>query len=114
MTSKWLDALKEEVSNHNTAAALRERHNRHSIRPVEKLKTPINPPSKTSNTPNGYKVKGENLQTHQIPPSKTSNTPSEAEQLGLVATWSIQFGYISLHNPTSGEWHDLRTEDAPD
>jgi hypothetical protein len=89
VTSKWLDALQEEVSKHNTAAALRERHNRHLIRPVEILKTPINPPS------------------------KTSKTPSEAEQLGLVATWSVEFGYVGLHDPTTGEWHDVPTKEAP-
>ncbi len=47
------------------------------------------------------------------PTAKTAKT-TEAEQLGLVATWSIEFGYISLHDPTTGEWHDLRTEEAPD
>jgi hypothetical protein len=39
---------------------------------------------------------------------------SEAEKLGLVAQWSPEaFGFISLHDPTTGEWHDLKTEDAP-
>jgi hypothetical protein len=37
------------------------------------------------------------------PPSKTSNTTTEAEHLGLVATWSIEFGYLGLHDPTYGE-----------
>jgi hypothetical protein len=113
VTSKWMDALKEEVSKHNTAAALRERRNRPSVGPAEKLKTPINLPSKTSKTTNGHKVEGENLQGRRISPSETSKSPSEAEHLGLVATWSVEFGYISLHDPTSGEWYDIPTKEAP-
>jgi len=46
-------------------------------------------------------------------PSKTSKTPEPA-QLGLVATWSGEFGYVSLHDPTTGEWHDLKTTVAPE
>lgn len=105
------------------------------IGPAAKRETPINPPSKTSKTTNVHKIEGENLQTCQIAPSKTSKTQVQdqdfletcqnptaktaksqldAEQLGLVATWSIEFGYISLHDPTTGEWHDLPTKDAPD
>ena len=38
----------------------------------------------------------------------------EAEELGLVAHWSFEFGYISIHDPTTGEWHDLPTKDASD
>jgi hypothetical protein len=38
---------------------------------------------------------------------------NQAAKLGLVARWSKEFGYISVHDPTTGEWHDLRTEDAP-
>ena len=116
MTSKWLSDLKEEEreeSKHNNAAALRERQNRHPVGPVEKTKTPINPPSKTSKT---TKADDEKLKTRPMPPSKTSRTPktTEAEELGLVATWSVEFGYVALHDPTSGEWHDLRTKDAPE
>jgi hypothetical protein len=88
MANKWLATLKEDVNKHNTAAALRESRNLHAVGPAAKPKTPINPPSKTSNTP-------------------------KADQLGLVATWSGEFGYISLHDPTTGEWHDVQTKDAP-
>ncbi len=49
-------------------------------------------------------------ETPTDPPSKTSNTPKQ----GLVARWSVEFGYISIHDPTAGEWHDLQTKDAPD
>jgi hypothetical protein len=37
----------------------------------------------------------------------------EAHRLGLVARWSRDFGFISIHDPTTGEWHDLKAEDAP-
>ena len=37
----------------------------------------------------------------------------QASELGLVAVWSKHFGYVSVHDPTTGEWHDLRREDAP-
>ncbi len=37
----------------------------------------------------------------------------EAHRRGLVARWSREFGFISIHDPTTGEWHDLKTEDAP-
>ena len=36
-----------------------------------------------------------------------------ASELGLAAKWSIEFGYISMHDPLSGEWHDLPTKEAP-
>ena len=35
-----------------------------------------------------------------------------AAELGLVAKWSGEFGYISVHDPTVGEWHDLQIKDA--
>ena len=87
MPGEWLNSLKEEESKYNTAA-LREARNRRPIGPAAKHKTSKNHPSKTSKTP-------------------------KADQLGLVATWSGEFGYVSLHDPTTGEWHDLKTTDAP-
>jgi hypothetical protein len=36
-----------------------------------------------------------------------------ASDLGLVARWSSEFDYISVHDPTTGEWHDLAMQDAP-
>lgn len=35
-----------------------------------------------------------------------------ASELGLVAKWSRTFGYVSLHDPVDGSWHDIPTEDA--
>jgi hypothetical protein len=46
-------------------------------------------------------------------PKTTSSYKDEASKLGLVATWSIEFGYISIHDPITGEWHDILTAEAP-
>jgi hypothetical protein len=35
-----------------------------------------------------------------------------AHDLGLVARYSREFGYISIHDPTTGEWHDVQTKEA--
>ncbi len=107
MPSKWLSALKEEESKHNTAAALRESQNSHGTRPQEKPKTPINATDKTD------KTICENLSTLITRPDKTDKTP-EADALGLAASWSGEFGFISIHDPTTGEWWDLRWKDAPE
>ena len=32
----------------------------------------------------------------------------EASRRGLVIKWSREPGYISLHDPTTGEWHELK------
>lgn len=55
----------------------------------------------------------EKLETPEPPAAKTAET-TEAERLGLIATWSAQFGYVSVHDPTTGEWHDLQTKVAPE
>ncbi len=36
-----------------------------------------------------------------------------ASRRGLVARWSCAFGYIEIHYPTEGEWHDLSWKEAP-
>ena len=87
MPSKWLNSLKEEESKHTTAG-LREVQSRRPIGPAAKRKTPKTRTDKTDRT-------------------------SEDDQLGLIATWSVEFGYVSLHDSTTGEWWDLRTTDAP-
>jgi hypothetical protein len=28
--------------------------------------------------------------------------------------WAREFGYVSMHDPTTGEWWDVATKDAPD
>jgi hypothetical protein len=48
-----------------------------------------------------------------LPPLVQSHL-KEASRLGLVARWSSEFGFISIHDPTTGEWHDLATKDCPE
>jgi len=31
----------------------------------------------------------------------------EAERIGLLIKWSKVPGYVALHDPTTGEWHDV-------
>jgi hypothetical protein len=41
---------------------------------------------------------------------------AKAEELGLVARWGDYRkakGHVSIHDPTSGGWHDLPWKDAP-
>ncbi len=143
MPGKWLEALKEEENKHNTAAALRVEQNPHVVGPAIKPKTPVKSPSKTSKTPSEDSFLPESAQNPpsktsktlstlyapredlrsrfeeslrhaKNPTVKTSKTSTEAEALGLVATWSVDFGFVSMHDPTSGEWHDLPTKEAPE
>lgn len=37
----------------------------------------------------------------------------EADRLGLVIKWSTEPGWISLHDPTTGEWHDIKASECP-
>lgn len=37
----------------------------------------------------------------------------EADRRGLVIKWSREPGYISLHDPTTGEWHELKQSECP-
>ncbi len=37
----------------------------------------------------------------------------EAHRRRLVIKWSRQPGYIALHDPTTGDWHELPTTDCP-
>lgn len=40
------------------------------------------------------------------------NNP-EASERGLVATWAATFGFVSIHDPLDGTWHDIQTGEAP-
>jgi hypothetical protein len=44
--------------------------------------------------------------------SGTAQSTTEAEDVGLVAAWSVEFGFISVHDPTTGGWHDLHWKDV--
>jgi hypothetical protein len=43
----------------------------------------------------------------------TNGHKDEAEDLGMIANWSHVFGFVSLRDPVSGEWHELQTKEAP-
>jgi hypothetical protein len=103
---EWLKSLKEEESKHNPAAVLCEGQNRYAARPDEKPEPPITRTDKTDKKPRV------NLPAPITRTDKTDKN-SGAEYLGLVAAWSGEFGFISMHDPTSGEWHDLHWKDAP-
>jgi hypothetical protein len=36
----------------------------------------------------------------------------DADRRGFVARWSMEPGWISLHDPTTGEWHDFPARDC--
>ena len=36
----------------------------------------------------------------------------EADRRGLVIRWSEEPGWIKLHDPTTGEWHEVRAEEC--
>ncbi len=36
----------------------------------------------------------------------------EAGRRGLVIKWARESGYISLHDPTTGEWHEVRASEC--
>jgi hypothetical protein len=37
----------------------------------------------------------------------------EADRRGLVIRWSRESGYVSLHDPTTGEWHEVPASECP-
>lgn len=37
----------------------------------------------------------------------------EADRRGLVIKWSREPGYISLHDPSTGEWHEVKASECP-
>jgi hypothetical protein len=56
------------------------------------------------------------LETHQPRRRRRPVTRKQrvrAARLGLVAKWSKEFGFISLHDPSSGDWVDVPVSEAP-
>jgi len=37
----------------------------------------------------------------------------EADRRGLIIKWSKVPGYVALHDPTTGEWHDVPESGCP-
>ncbi len=37
----------------------------------------------------------------------------EADRRGLVIKWAKEPGYIALHGPTTGEWHEILSSECP-
>ena len=37
----------------------------------------------------------------------------EADRRGLVIKWAREPGWISLHDPTTGEWHEVKASECP-
>lgn len=37
----------------------------------------------------------------------------EADRRGLVVKWAKEPGYIALHDPTTGEWHEVAASGCP-
>jgi TubC N-terminal docking domain len=37
----------------------------------------------------------------------------EAASRGLVIKWAREPGYLFLHDPTTGQWHEVRASDCP-
>ena len=36
----------------------------------------------------------------------------EADRMGLVIEWANERGWIALHDPTTGEWHEVRASEC--
>jgi hypothetical protein len=90
------------------------------------LHTPAPTKADTYGESSGVCTQGETYtksgETYTDPPDPTlpssivrirERRQAEAERLGLIATFSQEYGYIALHDPTSGEWHDVAMKDAP-
>lgn len=37
----------------------------------------------------------------------------EAGRRGLVIRWAREPGYVAIHDPTTGEWHEVRASECP-
>jgi TubC N-terminal docking domain len=37
----------------------------------------------------------------------------EAEGIGLLIKWSKEPGYIAIHDPTTGDWHEVLAPECP-
>jgi len=84
--------------------------------------SPIVPTVPPTDNPDTYResrgtIGGDDPEQHIVPRfvrEEEERRRRAGENLGLVARWSPEFGYVSIHDPLGGEWHDLRTREAPD
>ena len=37
----------------------------------------------------------------------------EAERIGLLIKWSKLPGYVAIHDPTTGDWHEVLASECP-
>lgn len=37
----------------------------------------------------------------------------EADRQGLIIRWAAEPGYVALHDPTTGEWHEVAVSGCP-
>jgi len=99
VASKWLGAPKEEENKQDVVAALHARGEPRAVGPDKRPKMPedlaartakttVRP--KTAKTTVRPKTEDENTETPINPAAKTT----EAERLGLIVTWSAEFGYV--------------------
>src|SRR5215212_1320829 len=85
--------------------------------------SPSSPPSPHEDKPDKYRKSsgdgygdgyGDGIPTTVTKePEFVRKRREQASVLGLVARWSRERGYISIHDPTTGEWHDVPTKEAP-
>ncbi len=113
MNNKWRNRLTESLYDdnavHNTTTTC-AREEALPTGPGPRQKSAQVGTAKTAKTPNGGVSDQKNA---QLGTAKTAKTNSEAEDRGLVATWATTFGFVAIHDPLTGEWHDVKTKEAP-
>ena len=88
--SKWPDAHEGIENKRSIGAALHVIVETPTVGPDEKPRTPEDLAAKTAKTTTKPKTEDENLETPINPAAKTA----EAGRLGLIVTWSAEFGYV--------------------
>jgi hypothetical protein len=114
MSNQWQERLEKLLKEKNTI------HNTTTLRARDMESLSVGPEGNEKSfevcqdtAVKTAKTTHESFQVRQDMPAKTAKTPDGADELGLVAMWSGEFGYVSLHDPTTNEWHDLQVKDAP-
>lgn len=87
-----------------------------ALRTLKNLDTPKPSTDKTDKTPQRKTEAAERLETPKSRTAKTAETTSGykgEDALGLIASWSHVFGYVSIRDPEEDKWHDVAVADAP-